>query len=107
MIIIAKQPGSFNLGQACQGAIEAAKIHALNDDLSEEFKTLGFTYLDKSIPKHVADSIESLPREVKEKMLLVNDQDVHDILEAKIGEIKKPIQVYFFLDINQKKSPFS
>lgn len=91
-IIVAKQPGSFNLEQATQGAVEAARNHAGPD---ARIRTVGFTYLDDSIPGHVSDSIEALPDSVKNKMLLVTDQQVRQQLGKMLDEIERPVQVVF------------
>lgn len=92
VIIVAKQPGSFNLEQATQGAREAAKQNAW---ITTQIKTTGFTYMDDNIPSDVKDTINALPDSIKDKMLLVTDEQVHDQLKKLLGEIDKPVQVIF------------
>ena len=93
VVIVAKQPGSFNLGQAVQGAKEAAKQHCY---INTEIKTTGFTYMDESIPTEVKEEINNLSEEVKNKMLLVTDEQVHDQLHKLLMEAEiEPIQVVF------------
>ena len=43
VVIVVKQPGSFNVRQAGQGALEAARAHAAEP---VRVQLLGFTYLD-------------------------------------------------------------
>jgi hypothetical protein len=42
VVIVVKQPGSFNISQAGQGAMEAARVHATEP---ARVQLLGFTYL--------------------------------------------------------------
>ena len=92
VIIVAKQPGSFNLEAATQGAVEAAKLHSWTNT---EIKTTGFTYMDDSIPESVKTSINELPASIKSSMLLVTDEQVHDKLHQLISDIEKPVQIVF------------
>lgn len=93
VVIVAKQPGSFNLEQATQGPREAAKQHCYNDT---QIKTTGFTYMDDSIPIEVQESVNALPEAVRNKMLLVTDDQVHAQLHKLLMiDIKRPVQVVF------------
>ena len=76
-----------------QGAKEAAKQHCY---INTEIKTTGFTYMDESIPPEVKEEITNLSEEVKNKMLLVTDEQVHDQLHKLLMEREiEPIQVVF------------
>ena len=82
MIILAKQPGGYNVDLACQGALEAAKAHAWDNT---KIRTVGFTYLDSSIPSAVEKTLLGLDVGDRRKMLLVTDDDVHQILKREVG----------------------
>ena len=58
VIIVAKQPGSFSLEKACQGAEESAKM--FSPEGVRTFQKLGFTYLDDSIPEDFREVLKSL-----------------------------------------------
>ena len=76
-----------------QGAKEAAKQHCY---INTEIKTTGFTYMDESIPPEVKEEISNLSEEVKNKMLLFTDEQVHDQLHKLLMEVEiEPIQVVF------------
>ena len=81
MIILAKQPGGYNVDLACQGALEAAKAHAWDNT---KIRTVGFTYLDSSIPSAVEKTLLGLDAGDRRKMLLVTDDDVHQILKREV-----------------------
>ena len=83
---------SFNLEQATQGAIEAAKLHSWKNT---KILATGFTYMDDNIPENVKESINQLPASIKSQMLLVTDEQVHDELNKLIKEIERPVQIVF------------
>ena len=82
VIILAKQPGGYNVDLACQGALEAARGHAWENS---KIRTVGFTYMDSSIPRSVEKTLQSLDSEDRRRMLLVTDDDVHQILKREVG----------------------
>jgi len=92
VIIIAKQPGSFSLYKACQGAEEAAKVHS-NEIVS--IRKLGFTYLDSSIPEDFKDVLLGLDPEKRKGMLYLTDEEVYEHITREIESIEKPIKVIF------------
>ena len=81
VIILAKQPGGYNVDLACQGALEAAKAHAWDNT---KIRTVGFTYLDSSIPSAVEKTLLGLDAGDRRKMLLVTDDDVYQILKREV-----------------------
>ncbi len=92
VVIVAKQPGGYNVDLACQGALEAAKAHAWENT---KVRTIGFTYLDESIPSAVNETLRGLDPEARRKMLLVDDDDVYEALRKEIESIERPIQIIF------------
>lgn len=92
VIILAKQPGGYNVDLACQGALEAARAHAWENS---KVRTVGFTYMDSSIPLTVKKTLQSLDSEDRRRMLLVTDDDVHQILKREIDSIDRPLQIIF------------
>ena len=81
VIILAKQPGGYNVDLACQGALEAARAHSWENSM---IRTVGFTYMDSSIPPTVEKTLQSLDSEDRRRMLLVTDDDVHQILKREV-----------------------
>jgi hypothetical protein len=73
--------------------VEAAK--AFCPLKSSDFKTLGFTYLDASIPEDTRQAFDRLGRDERDRMLLVDDLDVRRLLADKIAQIDKPIKIIF------------
>jgi len=59
VIILVKQPGSFNLGLAAQGAREAAREHCQRGE-EEKIQVLGCTYLDNTIPEGMLEKLQEL-----------------------------------------------
>ena len=52
--------------------------------------------MDDSIPSEVKESIDTLDESIRNKMLLVTDEQVHDQLHKIImEEMDKPVQVVF------------
>ncbi|XP_023340410.1 uncharacterized protein LOC111710537 [Eurytemora carolleeae] len=77
VIIVVKQPGSYNLQQGSQGAVEAAKYYA--GELSN-LQVLGFTYLDEKIPAETLAKLTNLsPQERKERLLVTDSELVEQI----------------------------
>ena len=59
-----------------------------------EIKSTGFTYLDDALPEEIKDF--SFPEEIRRKMLLVTDEQVHEELHNLImDEIETSIQLVF------------
>ena len=85
VIILAKQPGGYNVDLACQGALEAARGHSWENS---KIRTVGFTYMDSSIPRSVEKTLQSLDSEDRRRMLLVTDDDVHQILKREVGLVQ-------------------
>ena len=83
VIILAKQPGGYNVDLACQGALEAARSHAWENS---RIRAVGFTYMDSSIPRSVGKTLQNLDPEDRRRMLLVTDDDVHQILKREVGQ---------------------
>jgi len=92
VIIVAKQPGSFNLSRACQGAAEAAKYHT---GKTTNIQMMGFTYLDDTIPEKLRSALENLEKEERDKMLLVTDEEVISQIDEAIAKIETPVKVIF------------
>lgn len=92
VIIIAKQPGSFSMHKACQGAEEAAKVHCNN---LEDIRKLGFTYLDDSIPDDFKDVLLSLDSEKRKGMLYLTEEEVYERINTAIESIQRPVTVIF------------
>jgi len=92
VIIIAKQPGSFSLNKACQGAEEAARVHS---DGATTIRKLGFTYLDNSIPEDFKEILASLDDDKRKGMLYLTEDEVFETVNESIKSIEKPIQVIF------------
>jgi hypothetical protein len=78
VIILAKQPGGYNVDLACQGPLEASKAHAYENT---KVRTMGFTYMDASIPSSVSETLKGMENKDRRKMLLVTDDDVYEILK--------------------------
>lgn len=91
VIIIAKEPGSFSLNKACQGAEEAAKSFC-ND---QEIKKLGFTYLDDSIPQDFRKVLSGLDPETRRGMLYLTEEEVSHKISDTLSTIQHPITVIF------------
>eukprot|EP00092_Neocalanus_flemingeri_P026565 GFUD01028790.1.p1 GENE.GFUD01028790.1~~GFUD01028790.1.p1 ORF type:complete len:475 (+),score=82.08 GFUD01028790.1:64-1488(+) len=92
VIIIAKQPGSFSLYKACQGAEEAAKVHC---NEIKNIQKLGFTYLDNSIPDDFKEVLLNLDPEKRKGMLYLTEDEVYEKINGAIESIKQPIRVIF------------
>lgn len=93
VVIIAKQPGSFNLERAVQGAREAAKL--LPGVSGRNIQSLGFTYLDSSIPEDLRLSLAALGEERRREMLLLTTEEVVEQVEEALGRTGEPVQVVF------------
>jgi len=92
VIILVKQPGSYNLNQASQGAHEAAKYYA--GEMSQH-QVLGFTYLDEKIPEATLEKLRSLSPLERADRLLVTDEELVEHLDRALGNIDHPVQIIF------------
>jgi len=93
VIIIAKQPGSFNLERAVQGAKEAAKQLAGTE--KRNIQTLGFTYLDSSIPEEMQEILKKLDDGQRKEMLIATTEEVVEQVQEALDKIVSPVQVVF------------
>ena len=102
VIILAKQPGGYNVDRACQGALEAARAHACENS---RIRTVGFTYMDSSIPSSVEQTLKNLDPEDRQRLLLVSDDDVHQILKREVCRSTSECELPTL--VSKRRSPLS
>jgi len=93
VVILAKQPGSFNLERGVQGAREAARM--LGGTEGRNIQCIGFTYLDSSIPGELHDSLQQLGEVKRKEMLIATTEEVVEQVQEALDKIEEPIQVVF------------